>query len=83
MKSVRTNIPVYNSKDFKKFLEANNLGDLFVGVYEDIEERWYTSTTKICYAYSEKDMNVVANLTYIMLKYSNIENAYINNNTKR
>lgn len=75
MHSIRTKIPAIRSKEFKEFLNTQELGELIVGSYEDITTRWYMSRN-ICYAYSDSFTKAVANMTYITLKYGSVEKAF-------
>ena len=74
MHSIRTNIPRGYAIKFRKFLEENDLVEIIVGDYEYITDTWYVRN--ICYAYSDTSTKTVANMTYIVLKYGSVENAF-------
>ena len=75
MKTVRTSLSKHDTTDFRLFLDNINLTEVMIGNYEDINDKWYRKDC-LCYAYSEKSTEVVAILTYISLKYGNIQTAY-------
>jgi len=77
MYTIRTNIPRHEQKSFRYFLENNKLGNILIGDYEKkFNSLPWVTEYKLCYAYSDKDLDVVENLTYLILKYGSLESAY-------
>jgi hypothetical protein len=77
MHTVRTKIPFLSQNTFKRFVDSVGLSELIIGTYDDINPNWY-GTKSICYAYSDKSDELVAQLMVIMLKYGSVEAAYNN-----
>jgi hypothetical protein len=75
MKSIRTPLSAGDAEVFRSFLGVVGLTDIFIGNYEHISERWYRQDC-LCYAYNEKDEEVVALMTYISLKYGSLYSAF-------
>lgn len=75
MNTVRTKISVIESKLFRIFLDANDMSEIIVGDY-DLRESEYQVSKYICYAYSDKFEDAIANMTYIVVKYGGIETAF-------
>jgi hypothetical protein len=75
MKSVRTTLNYGHSKLFREFLNDMELGEVIVGDYEATDAKYYTQKS-ICYCYREKSIETVAILTFLVLKYGSIEDAY-------
>lgn len=75
MHSIRTNISVIETREFKFFLEANDMKDVNVGSY-DIRRNNFQLEHFICYAYTDTNEDIVSNLTYITLKHGSLENAF-------
>lgn len=82
MKTVRTCIRRIYTPEFKEFLVVHNLASILVGDYNEISNSGYLEHY-ICYAYSENDSETVANLTYLMLKYGDIDTAFADNIIKK
>lgn len=79
MKSVRTALNYGHSKLFREFLNNVGLTEVMVGDYEDNKEFRYIQKS-ICYCYREKSEETVAILTFLVLKYGSIEDAYRQHN---
>lgn len=75
MHSVRTTLSAIDTKMFKFFLEANDMKDIIVGSY-DLRKNNFQVDHLLCYAYSDKDEMIVANMTYMTLKYGSVEDAF-------
>lgn len=82
MYSVRTDIPYYHLGKFKLFLSENNLFDLLLGEYENIDPAWYTQKC-ICYAYSASNIEVCETLSFLLLRYGTLDTAFREFNNKR
>jgi hypothetical protein len=76
MNSVRTNLSVLETSLFKIFLEQNDMAQVHVGHYADRVNN-YQVDNRICYAYSNTYTEVIANMTYMTLKYGSVEQAFV------
>ena len=79
MHSIRTQISASDKEIFRNFFESIGLVGIIIGDYEEDMNRMNRYTTRkrnICYAYSDKDTEAIAILTFIKLKYSSVDNAY-------
>ncbi len=76
IKSIRTEINYYNFDKFVEFLEKHNLNEIRIGYYD--RPNIYNLNHKfISYVYRDSySPETIAELTNIMLKYGNIDNAY-------
>jgi hypothetical protein len=75
MKSVRTSLNWGHTSLFREYLDGIGLAEVKLGDYQDVKDTWYT-TKSICYCYREKSEETVAILTFLVLKYGSIEDAY-------
>lgn len=77
MHSVRTEISVWQTQNFKSFLESRNLSKIHVGKYRLYYDNMSCYDDKICYAYSDRDEYLTSNLIIILLIYGNLSEAYL------
>jgi hypothetical protein len=75
MHSIRTKLTVLETQLFKLFLEANDMKRVTVGHYADRVNNFQVDN-RICYAYTDTDLEAVASMTYMKLKYGSVEQAY-------
>ncbi len=76
MHSIRTGIPVSCKKMFREFLDANELTDVFIGDYIDNSYNILGGINKLCFAYSDSSVKSIANMSYLVLKYNSLEEAF-------
>ncbi len=76
MHTHRTELSVLDTSLLRIFLDANDMDNVAIGAYDE-HVNVYQTNHKICYAYSDKDETIVANMTYISIKYGSIEKAFV------
>ena len=85
--SIRTKLLIRQKKDFELFLKENNLDNILVGSYRlpsAISGLPFGSVTEdcICYAYMNNDDDTQSLLSFMILKFGSVENAFINYKVK-
>ena len=75
MHSIRTSIWVHDSGSFKSFLEFHGLTTVNVGTYDE-RVNTFQVNAMVCYMYSDTDVEAIATMTYLTLKYGSVEQAY-------
>lgn len=71
MHSARTSISTMLVKNFRKFLDDNNMAEMILGDYTDSLYQKY-----ICYAYSDRYIDLTHELTALTLAHGSLENAF-------
>jgi hypothetical protein len=79
--SIRTTLLVHNKKNFELFLKVSNLDNILVGSYRlpsVIPGLPFGAVSEecICYAYMDKNEDEKALLSFMTLKFGNLENAF-------